>query len=347
VSQSPFGSTEVLGDAFAAGLERQLEDGGLGAFILVVANASFEADLWERMRDRLRPAHERLAQRIRSRLRAGEQLIDAQDDQLVFLKLVAMELDALGPTEYRCPDGWELQHNLIRGLRPQRFASEVADGIRTPFDPHCFNFTLAFLDKELLWQGEMNGHSVRFYYNKFPFVRRHLLMVPHADTCRPQYLTREMLFYAWRLLDGFGDRLDGAGIGYNSYGAFASVNHLHFQLFERPEPLPVESARWRHNGGAEAYPAPCIVADSAAAAWELVRDLHHGSQAYNLLLRPGRLYALPRRLQGSYTASDWAPGHAWYEMAGGAVISRRPVFERIGAPELVAELSRVGAEPAG
>ena len=93
--------------------------------------------------------------------------------------------------------------------------------------------------------------------------------------------------FAWQLLDSLGDTLRGVGVGYNSYGAFASVNHLHFQLFERPEPLPVESMRWRHTGGAEAYPAPCIVADSAAAAWEIVREFHHRAQAYNLVLRPG------------------------------------------------------------
>ena len=336
-----FGSGSALDDAFTAGLERQLEDGGLGAFILALANTSFEHELWERLRERIAAHYQQQAERLRRRLRTGEFLTESADDQLVFLKLMAMGLAHLDVTEFRRPDGWELQYNPLRGLRPPRFAREVARGIREPFDPHCFNFTQPLLEKELLWRGQMGGRPVSFFYNKFPFVRRHLLMVPDPAACHAQYLSRDMLKFAWRLLEDLGRAWPGIGMGYNSYGAHASVNHLHYQCFDRVEPLPIEQPYWRHNGGSVAYPAACRTAESETAAWRLVRELHAVPTAYNLVMRPGRTYVLPRRLQGTYAASDLSTGHAWYEMAGGTVVTRRRVYDSLTAERITGELARV------
>ena len=83
---------------------------------------------------------ERQAARVRTTLQTGEALDVTQDDQLVFLKLLAIGFDHLDVTEYRRPDGWEIQYNLVRGLRPARMAGDVATGIRAPVEPHCFNF---------------------------------------------------------------------------------------------------------------------------------------------------------------------------------------------------------------
>lgn len=337
-----FSSGDALDDAFAAGLERQLESGGLGAFILVLANASFELPLWQRLHERITMGYRTQAERLRQGLRAGESFDESPDDQLVFLKLMAIGLDHLRVTEFRWPQGWELQYNLLRGLRPPRFAGEVARGIREPFDPYCFNFTRPFLEKELLWRGRIGGRAVSFFYNKFPFVRRHLLMVPEPAACQPQFLTRDSLSFAWRLLTDLGQTLPGIAMGYNSYGAHASVNHLHFQCFDRTERLPLEHPRWRHNGGSEAYPAVCRTADSETAAWRLIQELHAAPAAYNLLMRPGRIHVVARRLQGTFAPGVLTTGHAWYEMAGGAVVTQRGVFDSIGPDQIAAELTRVG-----
>lgn len=340
-----FSSPGALDDAFASGLERQLDDGGLGAFILALANAGFEQDLWERLGGRIAQRYRRHAEHLQCRIRDGESAGASQDDEFVFLKLLALGLDYLDVAAFRRVEGWELQHNLIRGLRPSRFAGATATGIREPFDPHCFNFTRPVLEKERLWCGPVLGHTVSFFFNKFPFARRHLLVVPDAAACRPQYLTRDMLRFAWRLLDELGRFLPGIGMGYNSYGALASVNHLHFQCFDRVEPLPVERPRWRHNGGGEPYPAMCRTADTEAAAWRLIREFHAEPVAYNLVMRPGRIYALPRRLQGTYAASDWSTGHAWYEMAGGIVVTRRRVYDSLTGRDIAGELARVAGSP--
>lgn len=337
-----FSSEDALDDAFAAGLERQLKDGALGALILVLANASFEPPLWQRLHERITTRYQAQAERLRRGLRAGESSDESPDDQLVFLKLMAIGLDYLRVPEFRRPQGWELQYNLLRGLRPPRLAGEVALGIREPFDPHCFNFSRPFLEKELLWRGRMGGRAVSFFYNKFPFVRRHLLMVPEPAACQPQFLTRDSLSFAWRLLADLGQALPGIAMGYNSYGAHASVNHLHFQCFDRTERLPLEHPRWRHNGGSETYPAVCRSADSETTAWRLIQELHAAPAAYNLLMRPGRIYVVARRLQGTYAPGVISFGHAWYEMAGGTVVTQRCVFDSLGPDQVVAELARVG-----
>jgi len=150
-----------------------------------------------------------------------------------------------------------------------------------------------------------------------------------------------MLDYGWRLLLKVGEHLSGFGLGYNSYGALASVNHLHFQCFQRVEELPVESARWRHNGGTEIYPGQCHRLGTIREVWELLDQLHASNCAYNLLLRPGAAYVLPRRLQGSYPSSPWAAGHAWYEMAGGVVVTRRQTLGQLCASDLASEIAKV------
>ena len=116
----PFASPAVFEACFLEGLERQLDDGALGAFILVLANATFEQRLWERLRGRVADHLELRAAELRTALQSGGSLAASQDDQLVFLKLLAIGLDHLDVTQLRRPGKWEVQYNLVRGLRPAR-----------------------------------------------------------------------------------------------------------------------------------------------------------------------------------------------------------------------------------
>ena len=51
------------------------------------------------------------------------------------------------------------------------------------------------------------------------------------------------------LVKPLSENLPGIGFGYNSYGALASINHLHFQLFYQEKPLAVSDSRWRQRRG--------------------------------------------------------------------------------------------------
>jgi hypothetical protein len=337
---APFLSRDALEQAFVAGLERQLHSPSLGAFILVLANASFDAGFWPALRPRLAARFEELADAIRADLRAGRQPDAPDDDLLVFLKLMAMGFDAVTPTLFRQAGAWELQFNGLRALRPPRASGQSAGGCRPPaFAPNAFHFNKPFLQPEVLWEGRLLSHPARLLFNKFPFAPLHTLLVPEPERTQPQWLVQETHHYAWHLTETLGRKLPGVVLAYNSFGAHASVNHLHFQMTLRTEPLPLESAAWRHNGGLEAYPLECHVFSSALDAWFFIDALHQSGRAFNLLYRPGRLYCLPRQTQGSQPVPAWSAGFAWHELAGGLTTFRRADFDGL-TPEMIhAELA--------
>jgi len=314
-----FHSTDAFHDAFVAGLERQLAEPGLGTFILVLANASFDADIWPHLRALLERRFDELSLEVAEALRSGRKLTYPEDDLMVFLKLMAMGFHAVTPTEFRRAGPWELQYNPLRALRPARASGQKIETVTPPpFNPAGFQFNKPFLRPEILWQGTLRGHPLRLLFNKFPFARLHGLLAPDPEAGLPQKLTQEWHHAVWHLTRDLAANLPGLGIAYNSYGAQASVNHLHFQTFVRDEPLPLFDPIWRHNGGDTPYPADCHVFDSAIDAWLHIESLHQANTAYNLIYTPGRLFCLPRRFLGT---------HAWYEMAGGITAFSRDDFE--------------------
>ena len=92
---------------------------------------------------------------------------------------------------------------------------------------------------QMLWSGEKLGIHFDLYYNKYPFVELHCLLVPERENCLPQFHLQEMHTFIWQLVKQLAAGLPGLRIGYNALGAFASVNHLHYQLFVREQALPV------------------------------------------------------------------------------------------------------------
>lgn len=335
-----FSAPDRLRAAFVAGLERQLAEPGLGTYILVLANASFDPAIWPLLRDRLARRFADLAAEVGEGLRSGRRLAYPDDDLVVFLKLMAMGFDSITGTEWRRAGPWEVQFNPLRALRPARASGQPVAGCTPPaFNPAGFQFNKPFLRPEILWQGELRRHPVRLLYNKFPFAALHGLLVPDPDRQLNQRLSQDWHLYVWHLAEELAATLPGLGIAYNSYGGQASVNHLHFQTCVRDEPLPVADPVWRHNGGATDYPLPCRVFGSALEAWFHIESLHGQDRPYNLVYTAGRLYCLARRPQGSHAAAPWSGGHAWYELAGGVTTFNRDDFGSLDAAAIAAELA--------
>lgn len=344
MTNTPFRSTGDFRQAFAAGLEEMLQHEGLGVFILVCANAGFDSQLWQSLEQKLTSRYEQHARQYREALQGGLSLPDGEDDVTVFLKMLAIGFDALAQTERRKAGPWELQFNLLRSFRPPRMAHRRIESLSEPFNENGFHFNKPFLRKESFWSGDLEGREVELLYNKFPFVDQHGLLVPEREKNAPQCLTRDDHDYLWQLSAKLGETLPGVGFGYNAYGAFSSVNHLHFQMYQRPEPLPVQSPRWRHNGGDTPYPSACEHFAQPESAWRFIDRLHRNNIAYNLLYLPGTLYVLPRRMQGSYQHADWTGGFAWYEMCGGMVCFNREQYEGLSAAEIEKEFARLRLE---
>ena len=275
----------------------------------------------------------------------GLVLDDADDDLAVFVQLMEVGISRLRLTEFRFLGDWEFQFNQLRSFRPPRMTNAAVEGISQPFDPDKFNFNRAYLKKEILWSGSLAGRFCSLFYNKFPFVDLHGLLVPESRQGYPQLLSEEFNSYLWDVTAQLAETLPGVGFGYNSYGANASVNHLHFQMFLRDRPLPVADAKWIHNGGNKLFPATCFRFDSPASSWRFIAELHRRKISYNLIYLPGCLYCLPRQKQGHYEHAPWSTGFAWYEMAGGYTTFSEQDFMQIGGADITEELKKVTLDP--
>ncbi|WP_428605145.1 hypothetical protein [Sedimenticola sp.] len=334
MSTSLFDSQQAYRSAFGRGLREMLTGyDELGVFILVLANAMIDPEIWDELSVPLRQKFERLA-RLHGDSRQGGSLDDAQDDRRVFSQLMEMGFDAITPVQWRQAGPWELQFNSLRALRPPRMIERQVAGLSAPFNPDEFHFAKPFLRKEICWRGELQGRDVSLLYNKFPFVRLLGLLVPEAREGRPQLLHQADHDYIWRVIGALQAALPGVGIGYNSFGACASVNHLHGHLFVRDEPLPIAADHWSHNGGDVDYPSDCLRFGSAQESWSYIQDLHGRQVPYNLIAFPDTLYCLPRRPQGSGQLPGWSSGYGWYEMAGGCVPQDEAQYRQLTAEPL-------------
>ncbi|MCP3663866.1 MAG: hypothetical protein GY696_15470 [Gammaproteobacteria bacterium] len=338
----PFDSVDDLRQCYVSGLERLLNEyEELGAFILVLANAGFDNRIQELLDAPLRKKFSRLHQSLIKQESMGVMLDDAVDDLAVFRQLIEIGFDQLEPACFRQVGPWELQLNPLRGLRPARMSGQSVEGVSAPFDPDGFNFNKPFLRKEIFWEGDLLGRRSSLLYNKFPFIEMHALLVPEPTKGRSQLLNECDHAYLWDLVARLERKLPGVGFGYNSYGAFASVNHLHFQLFVRKKPLPVTRPQWQHNGGYASYPVGCLVFDSPESSWQVIDRLHRNNISYNLLYLPGKLYCFPRRRQGEYQGVAWSGGFAWYELAGGFTLTSKLEFLALNEAKLSALLGNV------
>lgn len=336
-----FDSEAGFRDAFIQGLVSLMDDESLGNFILVAANAALDPKVMQATRQLLYARYEALAEEYRSAFAEGRMVNAPEDDLLVFLKLLCVGMDGLQTTKYRQEGPWELSFNQLRSFRPRRMGAVRVDGLLKPFDPQGFHFNRAYLDSEIFWEGELLGRKASLLYNKFPFVELHGLLVPEREACHAQFLKEDMHRYIWDVTEQLAVAIPDIGFGYNAIGAFASVNHLHFQMFVRPGGLPVMNPRWSHHGGDEDYPVKVLCLSDREQAWEALVDLHRRQQTYNLIYRPGCLYLFARRRQGDYEQPQWNSGFSWYEMAGGMLTFSREPFDTLSATDIETALGRL------
>lgn len=337
-SLQPFASAPALERAFANSLHAMLESHrGLGVYILVLANAVYDTGLWAQFAPALAARHTELADALTAALRQGRSLSEPDDDILVFLKLHAIGFAHLQTLQSRRAGHWDMQFNPLRALRPPRISGLRFNSLLCPFDPAGFHFNRPFLAKEVFWEGELAGKPARLLYNKFPFARLHGLLVPAPLRQLPQHLSPEWHRWAWELCEQAN--VPGLCLGYNSYGAGASVNHLHFQSFVQTRPLPVQAACFIHNGGNERYPLPCYRYTDPETAWAQLDHLQRHNTPYNLIYSQACLHLIPRVPQDSPKLNAQSRGYGWSEMAGVVTLFSREAFDAMTAATFEAELA--------
>ena len=296
---------------FAEKLRSMLSPEELGAFILVLSNSMQDKQSQVSLKNDLMV----MFVEMNNELKDGV-LHATEDDLAVFEKIRKKGVGSFSAWQSIEQGEWKLLYNPMRAMRPERASSEKVESIVGEFDSSKFHFNKPFLRPEILWEGVWGNVPLRVLYNKFPFAPYHLIIVPHPESELPQYLTKEYHQLIWQLVAEQADVFAGFGIGYNSLGACASVNQLHFQSFIQEEFLPIEKSLWQHNGGRHSYPMHCIKVVSVDECWSVIEKFHTENQPYNLLFRQGCCYILPRQMQGSEQVAERVQGAGWIEQCG-------------------------------
>lgn len=339
--QNPFASIEQFRQQFNDGLHRLLNSQQLSTFILVLANATQHKDLFSELEEKLLHQYDAFCQLYKADLAHGNQIDVVDEDFLVYLKIFMLGFEYLKLTQQRTESGWQCQFNHIRSFRPRRISSFHNDNeITAPYDKYTFNFNKRFMRNESFWEGELNGKQIDLFYNKYPFADLHGLCVPERELCLPQLLTEELHHYMWETTAILSKDIPGVGFGYNSYGAYASVNHLHFQMFVDASGLPVEEERWVHNNGAEIYPLDVIKGNKPEESWREIEKLHQHTQPYNLLYREDSIYIFPRKTQGEVEVPIWSSGFTWYELCGSMLMFNHEDYSDITSETIYRQLSK-------
>jgi len=332
---SPFSSLDNFRQQFNQGLYKLLDKHQLGTFILCLANATNDRALFDQLKKPLTNQFQQLLDHYQHALKSGIQIDAVEEDLLVFLEIHELGFDNIQLTQQRLESYWQCQFNQLRSFRPRRMINFRHNGeMSTPFDENQFHFNKPFMAKECFWSGDYNNKWLDIFYNKYPFADLHGLIVPQREACFSQLLSEEMHYYIWQLTQSLSLTLPGLGVGYNSYGAYASVNHLHFQMFINQQGLPISHSHWMHNGGSIQYPINVVVCEDADESWQLINDLHQNKQAYNLLYMPDKVFIMPRKLQGTVDVPEWSSGFTWHELSGALLQFNQLSHKELSAIEI-------------
>lgn len=144
----------------------------------------------------------------------------------------------------------QLNEGRATKKRPTEFR---VDQVCQPFDESKFNFKKAYF-KEVLFQFEPS-HDGRCHLlegaragpspnlvliNVSPIEYGHVLLVPRVLDCLTQVVDPSTMLLALHFCREAANPY--MRVGYNSLGAYATINHLHFQAYYLAAPFPCERA---------------------------------------------------------------------------------------------------------
>lgn len=280
--------------------------------------------------------------------------------------------------------GFVAQLNEGRHLkkRPTEFR---VDRVLQPFDAAKFNFTKVG-QEEVLFQFENGGGDDSFFVesspisvadrapnvvaiNVSPIEYGHVLLIPRVLDRLPQRIDQESFLLALHMAAEAASPY--FRLGYNSLGAFATINHLHFQAYYLTVPFPVEKAATKRiflaegtmNSGVKVsklmnYPVRGLVFEGGNSLSDLANVvssaciwLQDNNVPYNVLISDcgkkiflfPQCYAEKQALgEVSQELLDTQVNPAVWEISGHIVLKRRSDYEEASeasAWRLLAEVS--------
>ncbi|KAF7816455.1 GDP-L-galactose phosphorylase 1-like [Senna tora] len=282
------------------------------------------------------------------------------------------------------------QHKFIAQLnegrhlkkRPTEFR---VDQVLQSFDENKFNFTKVGQEEVLFMFHQSTDHKSHFIpnfpvrkvsaspnvvaINVSPIEYGHVLLIPRVLDCLAQRIDHDSFLLAMHMAKEAADPF--FRLGYNSLGAFATINHLHFQGYYLATNFPVEKAptqivavekgldpRGVHVSELLNYPVRGLVFEggnsiqhlSHFVSFALVR-LQDNNIPFNVLISDSgkRIFLLPqcfaeRQALGKVSKEimDAQVNPAVWEISGHLVLKRRKDFDDASeafAWKLLAEVS--------
>ncbi|XP_057529565.1 GDP-L-galactose phosphorylase 2 [Amaranthus tricolor] len=275
--------------------------------------------------------------------------------------------------------GFVAQLNEGRHLkkRPTEFR---VDKVLQPFDGNKFNFTKVG-QEEVLFQFEASEDGEAYFtpsapidvenspsfvaINVSPIEYGHVLLIPRIFECLPQRIDYENLLLALYMAIEAGSPY--FRLGYNSLGAFATINHLHFQAYYLAAQFPIEKAPTKKitttSNGVEIFellkfPVRGLVLEGGNSLQDLAKVvsdccvfLQDTNIPYNVLIAESgkRIFLLPQCYAEKQALGEVNPelldtqvNPAVWEISGHIVLKRRKDYDEASeenAWRLLAEVS--------
>mmetsp|Transcript_29651 Transcript_29651/g.40944 ORF Transcript_29651/g.40944 Transcript_29651/m.40944 type:complete len:419 (+) Transcript_29651:582-1838(+) len=149
---------------------------------------------------------------------------------------------------------WGFVAQLNEGRAAKKRPTEFSvDEVLQPFDESKFNFKKVSQSEVLFQFGSSADASSAFVpevpvehnptmvlINVSPIEYGHVLLVPRILDNLPQQMSQSELRLALQMAASANNPY--MRVGYNSLGAYATINHLHFQAYYLMAPFPVERA---------------------------------------------------------------------------------------------------------
>ncbi|XP_017085276.1 GDP-D-glucose phosphorylase 1 isoform X2 [Drosophila eugracilis] len=130
---------------------------------------------------------------------------------------------------------------LYRDRSLKRRRPQTIENLNPTFKPKMFNFNKVDAKEVIMTINDAHGSpEVQMIINKSPLTKYHTLICPEVEKNHVQRITREALEFCITFMRSINDK--DMRIGYNSPGALASVNHLHFHLIHLPHDLYIDQA---------------------------------------------------------------------------------------------------------
>ncbi|KAF8410768.1 hypothetical protein HHK36_003305 [Tetracentron sinense] len=279
------------------------------------------------------------------------------------------------PGEY----GFIAQLNEGRHLKKRPTEFQV-DKVLQPFDGSKFNFMKVGQEEVLFQFEEMDDDEIQFFpnapidienspsvvaINVSPIEYGHVLLIPRILECLPQRIDHESFLLALHMAAEAGSPY--FRLGYNSLGAFATINHLHFQAYYLAVPFPIEKAPTRKlttfDGGVKIsellnYPVRGLVFEGGNTLQDLSNAvsnsgicLQDNNIPYNVLISDSgkRIFLFPQCYaekqalgEVSQELLDTQVNPAVWEISGHMVLKRKKDYEEASeenAWKLLAEVS--------